>query len=324
MPPTRQVSDRQLELMVDFVDANRKIILATNGKSPYGQRVSFEAWDIISKTLNDVDGGLSKTPEKWKRYWHLLKCRTKAKAADIRRNQKDFGGGSKPFPLSELEKKIISILRKAAVEFPEADLFKETEKKTSPNAWPEDQTTVAISTVELEPECQEMEVKLEVETTECEYLEPFSPVEQEQSQAEPEQSIEAVSLTSPDSPPEQQPPPITEPVSSTPQEDPLECSRPRSRNESVWKSRHKRHYSSNLPRWAYDLEERRIATDERRIAAEERRIATEERRIAAEERRTAAEERVADAINGLRSTNMGILGCMQQFVQMLRGYLNKQ
>lgn len=51
------------------------------------------------------------------KYWHVLKCRTKSKAADMRRSHGSTGGGpNKATPLSDLEERIVAIIGKVAVE----------------------------------------------------------------------------------------------------------------------------------------------------------------------------------------------------------------
>ncbi|XP_059044801.1 uncharacterized protein LOC131840644 isoform X2 [Achroia grisella] len=117
MPPNRQISGRQYELLVQFAETHRGVAMGNLGKGFLGQQEANKAWEGLAVKLNSIGGGVMKTPEKWKRYWHLIKCRTKAKAADIRRKRMATGGGPNTInPLSDLEERIAAVIGKVAIE----------------------------------------------------------------------------------------------------------------------------------------------------------------------------------------------------------------
>ena len=67
MAPIRQISDRQLEMIVEFAEANRAIVLGNGGKGPLGQKEANKAWEELARRLNSIGGGVIKTPNNWKR-----------------------------------------------------------------------------------------------------------------------------------------------------------------------------------------------------------------------------------------------------------------
>ena len=61
MAPTWQVCHRQLEILVEFVEAHRTITLENAGKGPLGQQEANKAWEKLARRLNCIGGGVIKT-----------------------------------------------------------------------------------------------------------------------------------------------------------------------------------------------------------------------------------------------------------------------
>lgn len=67
MAPIRQVCHRQLEIIIEFAEANKRIVLGNLGKGPLGQQEANKAWEELARRLNSIGGGIIKTPANWKR-----------------------------------------------------------------------------------------------------------------------------------------------------------------------------------------------------------------------------------------------------------------
>ncbi|XP_023946419.2 uncharacterized protein LOC112051838 isoform X2 [Bicyclus anynana] len=117
MAPCRAASEKQLELLLEFIEKHKNVFLNNLGGGPLARQTSIQKWEEISRKLNSVGSGCNKTAIEWKRYWTLLKSRTKVKAVDVRRASIAARSSSnyKP-PLTPIEKRIIGILGKEALE----------------------------------------------------------------------------------------------------------------------------------------------------------------------------------------------------------------
>ncbi|XP_069360839.1 uncharacterized protein [Maniola hyperantus] len=124
MAPCRAASVKQIDLLLEFAEGHANLALGGLAGEPFGRQVALKKWEEISRKLNSVGTGCNKTPTEWKRYWTLLKSRTKCKAGDVRRAASETGGGpNNTTPLTPLEKRIIGIIGKVAVEGkPEAQI----------------------------------------------------------------------------------------------------------------------------------------------------------------------------------------------------------
>ena len=67
MAPIRQVCHRQLEILVEFAEENRAIVLGNAGKGPLGQQEANKAWEELARRLNSIGEGVTKTSYNWKR-----------------------------------------------------------------------------------------------------------------------------------------------------------------------------------------------------------------------------------------------------------------
>lgn len=65
MRPIRQLC--QLELIVEFAEAKRSIVLVGTGKGPLGQQEAHKASEDMTTTLAGGRGLVNKTTENWKR-----------------------------------------------------------------------------------------------------------------------------------------------------------------------------------------------------------------------------------------------------------------
>lgn len=73
MAPIRQVSHRQLEILVEFAEEHRDIAL-NNKNSPLEYRDANIVWEELARKLNSVAAGSKKPPEKWKRVSIICAC----------------------------------------------------------------------------------------------------------------------------------------------------------------------------------------------------------------------------------------------------------
>lgn len=69
MAPIRQISHRQLEILVEFAEANPAVALNIIRKSgsPFAHKHANKAWVDCARRLNAVGDGAIKTADKWKR-----------------------------------------------------------------------------------------------------------------------------------------------------------------------------------------------------------------------------------------------------------------
>lgn len=72
MPASRRVSQRQLEVLLDFAEANKDIALGRCTRGPQASQTTQRAWETIANKLNSVANGVTKTPEQWRRVSFVL------------------------------------------------------------------------------------------------------------------------------------------------------------------------------------------------------------------------------------------------------------
>ncbi|XP_037972045.2 uncharacterized protein LOC105394902 [Plutella xylostella] len=87
MAPRRRVTDKQLDILLSFVDKWQKSSLDDTDRSggPLAKETRHRRWAGLAIRLNAIEGGVVKSAFKWRRYWIEFKNTTKAKAADRRR-----------------------------------------------------------------------------------------------------------------------------------------------------------------------------------------------------------------------------------------------
>ncbi|XP_047027646.1 uncharacterized protein LOC124635739 isoform X1 [Helicoverpa zea] len=280
MPGRRKVSLRQMELLLEFAHSHRDIALGRFPPGPQGVRDTREAWRSISVALNCVGSGATKTPDQWRRYWIEFKAKTKGKAADMRRSTSATGGGpNRLVPLNYIEEKILSL-------------------GDPPTSQPSMSGAVAVHTsqppVPPKPSTSTYDEQImEVEWLDDSLLEGTQPVEQMPAAEAVEQmpAAEAVEQTPAAEAVEQTP--AAEAVEQTPAAEAVEqmpaagaveptlsseaairnserdgpqCSTPSQRQRP---RRANVRREESIPRWAYDLELRRIEVETRLTEAVE-------------------------------------------------------
>ncbi|XP_047023021.1 uncharacterized protein LOC126055650 isoform X2 [Helicoverpa armigera] len=280
MPGRRKVSLRQMELLLEFAHSHRDIALGRFPPGPQGVRDTREAWRSISVALNCVGSGATKTPDQWRRYWIEFKAKTKGKAADMRRSTSATGGGpNRLVPLNYIEEKILSL-------------------GDPPTSQPSMSGAVAVHTsqppVPPKPSTSTYDEQImEVEWLDDSLLEGTQPVEQMPAAEAVEQmpAAEAVEQTPAAEAVEQTPAaeaaeqtPAAEAVEQMPaagaveptlsseaairnsERDGPQCSTPSQRQRP---RRANVRREESIPRWAYDLELRRIEVETRLTEAVE-------------------------------------------------------
>nr|XP_049701775.1 uncharacterized protein LOC126055650 isoform X2 [Helicoverpa armigera] len=272
MPGRRKVSLRQMELLLEFAHSHRDIALGRFPPGPQGTSISV--------ALNCVGSGATKTPDQWRRYWIEFKAKTKGKAADMRRSTSATGGGpNRLVPLNYIEEKILSL-------------------GDPPTSQPSMSGAVAVHTsqppVPPKPSTSTYDEQImEVEWLDDSLLEGTQPVEQMPAAEAVEQmpAAEAVEQTPAAEAVEQTP--AAEAVEQTPAAEAVEqmpaagaveptlsseaairnserdgpqCSTPSQRQRP---RRANVRREESIPRWAYDLELRRIEVETRLTEAVE-------------------------------------------------------
>ncbi|CAH1645557.1 unnamed protein product [Spodoptera littoralis] len=116
----KQVSVRQLELLVDFMEKHRMLALGrVRGKE--GHILSTKLWTELAAILNSetADPSMYRSAKEWNKFYNDYKCRIKNKSRKIGQSQRKTGGGpSEAQPLSELEERLCSILGNKFVGLP--------------------------------------------------------------------------------------------------------------------------------------------------------------------------------------------------------------
>ncbi|XP_023942901.2 uncharacterized protein LOC112049294 isoform X2 [Bicyclus anynana] len=111
MAPTRKVSVRQLEKLLDFAYAHQDVAMGRYIGGPFGNPASRLAWENLGLQLNSLGDGVSKTPDQWRRYWIELKAKVKTKAADTRRMSRGINGEpNRLAPLAPWEERILGLI----------------------------------------------------------------------------------------------------------------------------------------------------------------------------------------------------------------------
>lgn len=67
MPASRRISQRQLEVLLAWAEANRDIALGRCTRGPQASQTTQRAWETVANKLNSVADGVTKTPEQWRR-----------------------------------------------------------------------------------------------------------------------------------------------------------------------------------------------------------------------------------------------------------------
>ncbi|CAG9784260.1 unnamed protein product [Diatraea saccharalis] len=262
MPAKRKLSQRQLEILLEFAESHQEIALGRFCGGPLSNQATKQAWEAIALQLNAVADGITKTPDQWRRYWIEFKAKVKAKAADVRRSASATGGGrSKLIPLSDFDQRVLALLGPVAVEGLPGVRIPVELPSTSTTPQPSPDVLSPAMEVEWLDEAMGGTASEEVEQELVQCGEPPVDSEPHYSEPIPEQTSRVIAEES------------TAPAPAV--QVPHNIRRPRAQRQI------RRH--EGVPRWAYELEERRIAIEESRIVIEERLARVEERRAASME-----------------------------------------
>lgn len=71
MPLTRKVSGRQMELLVEFAEANKDLALGRCLRGPLARQATRKVWEELAVTLNSVPEGTWKSADQWRRVSNL-------------------------------------------------------------------------------------------------------------------------------------------------------------------------------------------------------------------------------------------------------------
>nr|XP_021188239.2 uncharacterized protein LOC110374711 isoform X2 [Helicoverpa armigera]XP_021188247.2 uncharacterized protein LOC110374711 isoform X2 [Helicoverpa armigera]XP_049694980.1 uncharacterized protein LOC110374711 isoform X2 [Helicoverpa armigera]XP_049694981.1 uncharacterized protein LOC110374711 isoform X2 [Helicoverpa armigera] len=244
MAPRRKVTLRQMELLLEFVHSHRDIALGRPPPGPRGVRETREAWRSISASLNCILGGARKTSDQWRRYWIEYKAKTKSKAADSRRSASRTGGGpNKLVPLNYIEKKVLALLGPVVVEgLPGVRLPKDIlslgdplSSQPSTSGTPTNTSQPPTSPKPSSSACNEQAMKVEwLDDCLLSDAEETQPVEQMPAAETVEQKPAAQEVE----------PPLSSEAADN-------------------------HREGSVPRWAFDMELRRIQVETRLVEAVE-------------------------------------------------------
>lgn len=67
MAPTRKVSERQMELLVEFMEANKDLALGRCSRGALASQAAQKLWEELALTLNSLPEGTTKTADLWRR-----------------------------------------------------------------------------------------------------------------------------------------------------------------------------------------------------------------------------------------------------------------
>ncbi|XP_045450230.1 uncharacterized protein LOC123658989 [Melitaea cinxia] len=269
MPARRKISPRQMDILLEFAESNRDIALGRLTGGPLAHQATRQAWVSVAKKLNAIAEGFTKTPDQWRRYWIEFKAKIKSKAADSRRNASATGGGpNKLVPLTQAEERGLAIIGTVAVEgLPGVRLPLDipTAEGSRP---PVTSETVPASPSTALPLPNSLAPYPDTEPPmDVEFLEEEVPFPLGVQSPEPSSSKSLLPNTEPPAPATHIQS-VDQPEVASPREErpPVHLTLPTQRSTS---RRQKMRRDERVPRWAYDLEEKRIAAEERLASAME-------------------------------------------------------
>ncbi|CAH0720891.1 unnamed protein product, partial [Brenthis ino] len=264
MPVRRKISPRQMDILLEFAESNSDIALGRLTGGPLAHQATRQAWVSVANKLNAIAEGSTKTADQWRRYWIEFKAKTKSKAADSRRNASATGGGpNKLVPLTDTEERVLAIIGTVAVEgLPGVRL---------PLDIPTAEGTQPPGTSEAVPASPSTASPMPHSSAPCsDIISPEPPMDVEWLEEETQSPL--LPDTEPPAPATEHPAPATHTIQSV---NPPEVASPREERPPVHTtlptqrstSRSQIRRDERVPRWAYDLEERRIAVEERIASA---------------------------------------------------------
>lgn len=117
----RKVSPEQLSILVEALSENKVLVHCKNRPSEAEKELAENLWEDLTKKLNSIGNGPSKTPSQWKKTLIDWKCNTKKKARELKEQQKTGGGTTVTRGLTANEKKLMSLSTGISVEGADAE-----------------------------------------------------------------------------------------------------------------------------------------------------------------------------------------------------------
>nr|CAD7446753.1 unnamed protein product [Timema bartmani] len=111
IPSARKLAAVPLRSNAELVDYMSNHLELASGRfsCPMGNAAIEQQWEVLASLLEEF--GPKKTTTQWKTVWRDLKCRARARLADLNRASKATGNNSKAVPpLTELERKVLAII----------------------------------------------------------------------------------------------------------------------------------------------------------------------------------------------------------------------
>ncbi|XP_049882670.1 uncharacterized protein LOC126378370 [Pectinophora gossypiella] len=248
MAPPRKIIRQQQEILIEFLEENRDVANGIPPGAPISHQPSRQKWTMLAKKLNSVNGGVTKTPDGWKKYWFEWRHKCRKKAADARRYQSGSDMGRNRFvPLNDLEIRVLELSGKGSV-------------------------TPSV------PMSQQLDDFLAEDSDSEQPLETIK-IQAAQVTVKPRQSVSSTSKHF------------------------VNCAEDQTRP------------STPPPKWAIDLETRRIAAEERMAEALMSMAAVMKSQ---EERRAMLDERIADAITTIAGTVQDLNSGVQEALRHLQ------
>lgn len=67
MPAPRQISDRQIQLLLQYMEDNRALAVGQlNNSGPMAKHQNLVIWNKLAVTLNSVGAGVTRSGAKWR------------------------------------------------------------------------------------------------------------------------------------------------------------------------------------------------------------------------------------------------------------------
>ncbi|XP_045466389.1 myb/SANT-like DNA-binding domain-containing protein 4 [Harmonia axyridis] len=107
----KKTSPEQLTILVNFISKNKVLVPGKTKPLEDEKKIFDNLWEDLTKQLNSIGQGPSKTSSQWRKTFIDWKCHTKKKARDLQKDkQKTEGGSFITKGLTPTEEKLISFL----------------------------------------------------------------------------------------------------------------------------------------------------------------------------------------------------------------------
>nr|CAD7415299.1 unnamed protein product [Timema cristinae] len=108
---TRRFTTAQIAELVDYMSTHSDLA-SGRFSCAMGNSAMDRQWEALSKILEEH--GPKKTVAQWKTVWRDLKCKVRARLADVNRASRATGNTTYAPPLTEIEKKVLAIIGTAS------------------------------------------------------------------------------------------------------------------------------------------------------------------------------------------------------------------